>query len=112
MKRKSVWVLVLAVVGAAFYAGNVLATDPVGGFVGKTLAQATLPPLDIKGHTVVPADPSAGKTPASVWETMLKTKGDTDMYVQQTHGRSIRAPAELVRRHRRRGRPHRAKRDG
>jgi hypothetical protein len=83
MKRKSVWVLALAVLSAAFYAGNVLATDPVGGFVGKTLAKATFAPLDIKAHTVVPADPSAGKTPASVWETMLKTKGDTDMFVQQ-----------------------------
>src|SRR3954451_16627467 len=83
MKRKSVWVLVLAVMGAAFDAGNVLATDAVGGFAGKTLAQATLGPLDIRAHTVVPADPSAGKTPANVWETMLKTKGDTDMYVQQ-----------------------------
>jgi quercetin dioxygenase-like cupin family protein len=83
MKRKSVWVLLLAVVGAAFYGGNVLATLPINGFAGKTLAKSTLAPLDIKAHTVVPADPSAGKIPASVWETMLKTKGITDMYVQQ-----------------------------
>lgn len=83
MKRKSIWALLLVVLGAAFYGGTVLATPVINGFAGKTLAKATLAPLDIKAHAVVPADPSAGKIPASVWETMFKTKGDTDMYIQQ-----------------------------
>jgi hypothetical protein len=82
MKRRSVWVLLVVIVGAAFYAGNVLATL-ASGFTSTTLAKATLGPLDIKAHTVVPADPSAGAIPATDWETMLKTKGSTDMYIQQ-----------------------------
>ncbi len=81
MKRKSVWVLLVVVVGAAVYGGNVLATISAG-FTSTTVAKSTLGPLDIKAHTVVPADPSAGN-PATVWETMLKTKGSTDMYIQQ-----------------------------
>jgi hypothetical protein len=81
MKRKSVWVLLVVVVGAAVYGGNVLATISAG-FTSTTVAKSTLGPLDIKAHTVVPADPSAG-SPATVWETMLKTKGSTDMYIQQ-----------------------------
>lgn len=81
MKRKSVWVLLVVVVGAAVYGGNVLATIS-SGFTSTTVAKSTLGPLDIKAHTVVPADPSAG-SPATVWETMLKTKGSTDMYIQQ-----------------------------
>lgn len=82
MKVKWLLVLSLAIVAAAVYGGTVHAT-PSSGFVGTTIAKATLAELDIRAHTVVPADPVNGDVPASIWETLLKTQGQTDLYVQQ-----------------------------
>ena len=66
-------VVLLAVIGAGVYAGSVLATetDP-NGFAGKTLAKATYGEIFSHVHTV----------PAS-WDELIKTKGDSDLYVQQ-----------------------------
>ena len=76
MKSKSRWILatVVALVGLAAYVGNVLATPatPAPGFVGKTLAMATFGQIDSHIHTV----------PAT-WQEMIKTKGQSDLYVQQ-----------------------------
>jgi len=75
MRRKWIWVLFLAVASlAAAYAGNVLATpSTTPGFSGTTLAKATFGELDIKAKTI----------PADLWKAELKTKGDSDLYVQQ-----------------------------
>jgi hypothetical protein len=73
---KSRWLLLvaLAAIGAAVYGGKVLATPPsTPGFSGTTLAKATFGDLDIKADTI----------PADVWKARLKTKGDSDLYVQQ-----------------------------
>ncbi len=73
---KSRWLLLvaLAAIVAAAYGGNVLATPAsTPGFSGTTLAKATFGDLDIKAHTI----------PADVWNAELKTKGDSDLYVQQ-----------------------------
>ena len=43
------------------------------GFTGTTLAKATFGDLDIKAHTI----------PADVWKAEIKTKGESDLYVQQ-----------------------------
>ena len=40
MRSKAAWAFLLAVVGVAVYAANVLAT-PAGGFTGTTIAKAT-----------------------------------------------------------------------
>jgi quercetin dioxygenase-like cupin family protein len=82
MKRKWFWVVLAVIVGAAVYGGDVLAT-PSSNFAGTTLAKATLGELDVRAHTTVPADPGNGSVPANVWETLLKTNGSTDLYVQQ-----------------------------
>jgi quercetin dioxygenase-like cupin family protein len=82
MKKKWLLVLTLVLVAAAVYGGTVYAT-PSSSFSGTTIAKATLAELDIRAQTTVPADPSDGNVPASVWETLLKTKGQTDLYVQQ-----------------------------
>ena len=71
MKRRWLWALVVAAVGAAAYGGNVLAT-PSQGFTGTTLAKATFGEIYSHVHTV----------PAS-WDELIKTKGDSDLYVQQ-----------------------------
>lgn len=74
MKSKWIWALFVAVAALAAFAGNVLATPPTTpGFSGTTLAKATFGNLDIKAHTV----------PADIWKAELKTKGDSDLYVQQ-----------------------------
>jgi len=70
MKRKSALAIVVALTAFAAYAGYARATDPVG-FVGTTIAKATLAELDTHVHTV-PAD----------WQVWLKSKGLSDLYVQ------------------------------
>jgi hypothetical protein len=74
MRRKWIWALFAIVSVLAVYVGNVLATPATTpGFSGTTLAKATFGDLDIKAHT----------TPADIWKAQLKTKGDSDLYVQQ-----------------------------
>jgi hypothetical protein len=74
MKWKWICALFVALAALAAFAGNVLATPPTTpGFSGTTLAKATFGNLDIKAHT----------DPADIWKAELKTKGDSDLYVQQ-----------------------------
>jgi quercetin dioxygenase-like cupin family protein len=80
MSRRWTLVLALALLGAAVWGGTVLAKTAASGFTGSTIARATYGKLDLRGHRTIPADPSNG--PAGVWEAMLKTKGDSDLYVQ------------------------------
>ncbi len=70
MRRKRVWAILLATLGAAVYGGTVLAT-PGTGFTGTTLATAQFGELDSHVHTV-PAD----------WQAWIRTKGLSDLYVQ------------------------------
>ncbi len=81
MRSKWIWVLATALVGAAVSGGTVLAMTKATGYSGTTIAKATYGPLDLRLHSTIPADPS-GQVPASVWQAMLKTKGDSDLYVQ------------------------------
>jgi len=78
MTRKWFWALLVAAVGVAVYAGNVLATGSQA-FSGVTLATATFGDLDIKAKTDV--DP--GKPGPQFWRADIKTKGLSDLYVQQ-----------------------------
>ena len=71
MKKKWVLALLLAALAVAFYAGTVLATSSQG-FTGTTLAKATYGDIYSHIHTI----------PAS-WDELIKTKGDSDLYVQQ-----------------------------
>ena len=67
--RRWTWVLALAAIGAGVYVGQVFATDPAG-FVGTTLAKGTFD--DFKSHVR-----------GDGWDEKIKTKGVTDLYVQQ-----------------------------
>jgi hypothetical protein len=72
---KSRWLLLvaLAAIAAAAYGGKVLATPATTpGFAGTTLAKATIADLKIKAH----------QHPGH-WKLDLKTKGNSDLYVQQ-----------------------------
>jgi quercetin dioxygenase-like cupin family protein len=70
MKSKKLWTILVALVGLAVYAGNVLATASTGQ-VSTTLAKAQFGELDSHVHSV-PAD----------WQEWIKTKGLSDLYVQ------------------------------
>ena len=80
MRRKWIWALVVAFAALAAYAGNVLATPAsTPGFSGTTLAKATFGDLDIKAM----ADSDPNTRGMQLWKAVLRTKGDSDLYVQQ-----------------------------
>jgi hypothetical protein len=80
MRRKRIWVALVVVAALAVYVGNVLATPATTpGFSGTTLAKATLGDLDIKSKADI--DPTEMRP--RFWRAELKTKGDSDLYVQQ-----------------------------
>jgi len=74
--------MVAALLGAAVWAGAVLATTKDAVFSGTTIAKATYGPLDLRAHSVTMPDPSNDRSHAEVWQAMLKTQGDSDLYVQ------------------------------
>ena len=80
MRRKWIWTLLVVVSAVAAYAGNVLATpSTTPGYSSTTLAKATFGALAIKAKA--DADPT---TPGmQLWKAVLKTKSDSDLYVQQ-----------------------------
>lgn len=77
-------ILVLAfvgvIVGAALYAGTVLAT-PASGFAGTTLAVGRFGDIDVSNH-VLPPDFWRAWHKKDFWLSFQKTKGPSDLYVQ------------------------------
>lgn len=63
-------------VTALFYAGKVGAT-PANGFTATTLAKGTFGEIDVFNHFLPPGSP-----PQKLWLSWQKTKGDSDLYVQ------------------------------
>jgi quercetin dioxygenase-like cupin family protein len=82
MRSRWTWALAGALVGAAVWGGTVLATTTDAGFKGSTIAHATYGPLDLRVRATTPAAPSSGAIPAKVWDAMLATRGESDLYVQ------------------------------
>ena len=82
MKLKLILALTAATVGAAVYGGTVLARNAATGFTGSTIAHATYGPLDLRLQSVVPADPADSAVPARLWRSVLRTDGESDLYVQ------------------------------
>ena len=71
MRRRLLWVLLAAIMGAGAYATTLLAT-PSSGFTGTTLAVARFDDIDVKNFTL----------PANFWRERLTTEGLSDLYVQ------------------------------
>ncbi len=71
LKRSALSILVAATAGTVFAASTATAT-PSAGFTGTTLAKATFGPISSQVRIVSPN-----------WKESLKTKGLSDLYVQQ-----------------------------
>lgn len=71
MRRKLSWFFAVGIASAALYGGTLLAT-PGSGFSGKTLVVGRFAPFDLNSFT----------PPADTWHANLKTRGDSDLYVQ------------------------------
>jgi len=67
---------------AIIYTGQVQAT-PAAGFAGTTIAVGRFGPIDASNHMFL-SDPSAvhGRHNKNLWLSFQKTKGDSDLYVQ------------------------------
>jgi len=72
MRKGLRWLMVGALLGTCVYTGIAHAT-PSSGFVGTTVAQGRLPEFEINLHTL----------PADIWQSHQRTRGDSDLYVQQ-----------------------------
>jgi len=71
MKSKVFWVVVvLGLLGAAMYAGSVLAT-PSSGVSTTIYGQSSFSDIDVNAHSI----------PADIWQAKVKTKGQSDVYV-------------------------------
>jgi len=85
MRRRLTWLVLLiaAVAVTAFYrAGTVLATAP-GGFTGTTIALGRFGNIDVFNHFHFPPAPGQeGDDDGNVWLSSQKTKGPSDLYVQ------------------------------
>ena len=82
MRRKLTWLIGLgaAMVIAALYTGNAGAT-PASGFTATTLALGRFGEMDVFNHFIPPnAQPEEHKN--SIWMSLQKTKGLSDLYVQ------------------------------
>lgn len=76
MRRKLTWMwaIGIAVTLAAAYAGTAAAT-PASGFVGTTIAKGRFDAFDVMNHSFPEGFPRP-------WLSMQKTKGPSDLYVQ------------------------------
>jgi hypothetical protein len=81
MRRKLTWLVLLgaAIVVAALYAGNVLATS-ANGFTAKTIATGAFGEFDVFNQSSNDSLPVG--FPGEVWLSLQKTKGPSDLYVQ------------------------------
>jgi len=79
--RKSMWGLVVGgIMAVAGSVGVVLAT-PASGFVGTTIAVGRLDTFDV-ANQLVSDDPDPSNSKKNVWLSFQKTKGPSDLYVQ------------------------------
>ena len=71
MRRRLMWLVLSAIVGAVVYGATALAT-PGTGFTGKSLSVGRFGDIDVSNFTL----------PANTWQARLNTRGDSDLYVQ------------------------------
>lgn len=82
MKRQLTWLFAITavLVAAGTYLDTALAT-PASGFVGTTLAVGRFQDIDVTHHAFIP-NPASADRKKDVWISLQKTKGPSDLYVQ------------------------------
>src|SRR5512138_1332372 len=81
MRRRLRWMLAAgAVLGALLSVRAVWATPP-SGFTGSTLAVGRFEEVDVRNHALFP-DNLRDELESTVWVSLQKTKGPSDLYVQ------------------------------
>ena len=79
MRAKVMWILLVAVLGAAGYVGRVWAT-PASGFTSTTVALGRFGEIDVDNHSFFPSTAPWNPHPGNnLWLSMQKTKGPSDL---------------------------------
>lgn len=87
MRHRFTWLLLLgaAVAGTALsYSAHVWATPPIG-FKATTIATGTFAEFEVFNHSIVPnpnGDGDNDRDDKSLWLSLQKTRGASDLYVQ------------------------------
>lgn len=83
MRRRLTWLVLLsaAIVVTALYQVKKVWATPAQGFVGTTLAQGRFGEIEVFNHCVLP-NPTHGEDDRNIWLSWQKTKGSSDLYVQ------------------------------
>lgn len=81
MRRKLVQAFAVAVVLAGFWSVERLRATPASGFTSTSLAVGRVGTIDVNNLAITDgaSDTNSGK---SVWHSLQKTKGESDLYVQ------------------------------
>jgi len=87
MRHRFTWLVLFSaaiVVAVLSYSAHVSAT-PQNGFTPITLAKGTLGPFEVFNHAIIPnpnGDGDNDRVDKTLWLSMQKTKGPSDLYVQ------------------------------
>jgi hypothetical protein len=83
MRKKLTWMVLFsaAIVVTALYQAKRVHATPAAGFVGTTLALGRFGDIEVFNHAI-PTDPTPGKHRHDIWLSLQKTKGLSDLYVQ------------------------------
>jgi hypothetical protein len=84
MKHKLTWFVMcfaVIVVTAVYYTGNVWATAANAGFKASTIASGRFSEIEVFNKSITP-NATNPRDAADVWLSLQKTKGSSDLYVQ------------------------------
>jgi len=84
MRHRLTWLVLFGgalAVTVLSYSGHVWATASNSGYVSTTLAKGTLSSFDVFNHAILPKS-TGNDEDENVWLSMQKTKGSSDLYVQ------------------------------
>jgi hypothetical protein len=84
MRRKLTWLVLFSaviMVIALYHARGVMATPANAGFTAATLAKGTFGDIEVFNQSIIPASRTNDRQ-TSVWLSLQKTKGSSDLYVQ------------------------------
>jgi quercetin dioxygenase-like cupin family protein len=83
MKRHVIWVFGGAVIISSIVCAGRLAATPASGFSGTTIALGRFADIDVDNQSFFPDSAPTNTHPgANLWLSMQKTKGPSDLYVQ------------------------------